>query len=163
MDGIKSGKLNINDLAAKKTSQNRSTQMNNSNNSNENSKEMTGSAHTQKSAPQSNFMKDNGGKIVQSNHQGSKRESCLNNNPQVLETRSSDLQQAKMRSINEIIEKIGIRTQQNQNTQSQKPNPATQESKQSKPYTPTQHEEFKANLPTSTTPHYKPEKIELNE
>ena len=29
---------------------------------------MTGSAHTQKSAPSTNFMKDNGGKIVQSNH-----------------------------------------------------------------------------------------------
>jgi hypothetical protein len=70
MEGIKSGKLNINDLAANKnTSQNRITELNNSNHSNENSKEMmTGSAHTQKSAPQSNFMKDNGGKIVQSNH-----------------------------------------------------------------------------------------------
>jgi hypothetical protein len=29
---------------------------------------MTGSGHTQKSAPTSNFMKDNGGKVVQSNY-----------------------------------------------------------------------------------------------
>lgn len=102
MEGIKSGKLNINDLATnKKASQNRSTEMNNSNNSNESSKEvLSGSTHTQKSAPTANFLKDNGGKIVQSNHEGSKRESNLNNSPQVLETRSSDLQQAKLRSIN---------------------------------------------------------------
>jgi hypothetical protein len=45
---------------------------------------MTGSAHSQKSAQISNFMKDNGGKIVQSSHEGSKRESNLNMNPQVL-------------------------------------------------------------------------------
>ena len=29
---------------------------------------MSGSAHAQKSAPTTNFMKDNGGKVVQSNH-----------------------------------------------------------------------------------------------
>lgn len=45
---------------------------------------MTGSAHTQKLAPTSNFMKDNGGKVVQSSHQGAKMESNLNNNTQVL-------------------------------------------------------------------------------
>ena len=88
MEGIKTGKLNINDLASNKRSanQNRSAEMNNSNNSNESSKEaMSGSTHTQKSAPAANFFKENGGKIVQSSHEGSKRESNLNNNsPQVL-------------------------------------------------------------------------------
>lgn len=57
MEGIKTGKLNINDLAAKKkVNPNISGEANVSNDS---SKEMSGSTHTQKSAGTSaNFLKE---------------------------------------------------------------------------------------------------------
>ena len=129
MEGIKTGKLNINDLAVNKktttvTSQNKSGEMNMSN---DNSKEMSGSSHTQKSATATtgNFHKDAKEKIVQSSHEGTKKEyrpqpqtqpySQHQNQPQpqqVLDTRSSDLQQGK-RSINEILEKIVTKSHQN--------------------------------------------------
>lgn len=129
MEGIKTGKLNINDLAVNKktttvTSQNKSGEMNMSN---DNSKEMSGSSHTQKSATATtgNFHKDTKEKIVQSSHEGTKKEyrpqtqtqpySQHQNQPQpqqVLDTRSSDLQQGK-RSINEILDKIVTKSHQN--------------------------------------------------
>lgn len=79
MEGIKTGKLNINDLAVNKkttttvASQNKSGEMNVSN---DNSKEMSGSSHTQKSATATtgNFHKDSKEKIVQSSHEGTKKE-----------------------------------------------------------------------------------------
>lgn len=76
MEGIKTGKLNINDLAVNKktttvASQNKSGEIDVSN---DNSKEMSGSSHTQKSATTTtaNFHKD--AKIVQSSHEGTKKE-----------------------------------------------------------------------------------------
>lgn len=72
MEGIKTGKLNINDLAVNKrtttvASQNKSGDINISN---DNSKEMAGSTNTQKSATATsgNFHKDAKEKIVQSSH-----------------------------------------------------------------------------------------------
>ena len=135
MEGIKTGKLNINDLAVNKktttvTSQNKSGEMNMSN---DNSKEMSGSSHTQKSATATtgNFHKDTKEKIVQSSHEGTKKEyrpqtqtqpysqhqhhhqnQPQNQPQQVLDTRSSDLQQGK-RSINEILDKIVTKSHQN--------------------------------------------------
>ena len=78
MEGIKTGKLNINDLAVNKktttvANQNKSGEINVSN---DNSKEMSGSNHTQKSATATtaNFHKDCKEKIVQSSHEGTKKD-----------------------------------------------------------------------------------------
>jgi hypothetical protein len=65
---------------------------------------MSGSTHTQKSANIGNFLKEAKDKIVQSSHEGTKKEypqpQPQTQQQQILETRSSDLQQPKMRSIN---------------------------------------------------------------
>ena len=67
---------------------------------------MSGSTHTAKSANVGNFLKEAKDKIVQSSHEGTKKESHQpqpqpqTQQQQILETRSSDLQQPKMRSIN---------------------------------------------------------------
>lgn len=76
LDGIKSGKLNINDLASnKRTSINRSNEGQNV--STENDKQaMSGSTHTEKSASNSRDMTNNQPKqkISQSSHDGAKKQ-----------------------------------------------------------------------------------------
>lgn len=71
---------------------------------------MSGSTHTQKSATAGNFLKEAKDKVVQSSHEGVKKEfhQPPSQPTQILQTRSSDLQQPKMRSINQIIERIGL-------------------------------------------------------
>jgi hypothetical protein len=85
MEGIKTGKLNINDLASNK----RTTQVNQvrsaeGSTSNDNSREMSGSTHTQKSATAGNFLKEAREKIVQSSHEGNKKESFSTSQPHLL-------------------------------------------------------------------------------
>ncbi len=79
---------------------------------------MSGSTHTEKSASNSREIvnKQPKQKISQSSHDGAKREVAPKpTNAQNIQTRSSDLQQNKMKTINEIIQKIGIKTSLNCN------------------------------------------------